>query len=84
VISAGFHIRVLPIVLFIVVFAAAAVHAQAPPEADVEAAEQRLASALIAKDTEAFERLLAADFVLRGAPERPVTALGYPARRTAS
>lgn len=39
------------------------------PEAELRAAEEQLAAALIAKDTDAFERLLATEFVLRGAPD---------------
>jgi len=69
VFSTGFHLRVLPVLPLIVLATARAVHAQAPPEAELKDAEQLLASALVAKDAEAFERLLAADFVLRGAPD---------------
>lgn len=39
------------------------------PEAELRAAEDQLAAALIGKDAAAFERQLAADFVLRGAPD---------------
>jgi putative salt-induced outer membrane protein len=39
------------------------------PELELRVAEQRLATALTRKDAAAFERLLAPDFVLRGAPD---------------
>ena len=43
-------------------------------EAELRAAEERLAGALLASDVDAFERLLAADFVLRGTPDLPRAA----------
>jgi putative salt-induced outer membrane protein len=39
------------------------------PDADLRAAEDQLAAALTAKDRDVFERLLAPEFVLRGAPD---------------
>jgi putative salt-induced outer membrane protein YdiY len=40
-----------------------------PPDAALRAAEEQLAAALTTKDRDAFERLLAPEFVLRGAPD---------------
>jgi N-acetylmuramoyl-L-alanine amidase/putative salt-induced outer membrane protein YdiY len=40
-----------------------------PPAPDLRAAEEQLALALTQKDAAAFDRLLASDFVLRGAPD---------------
>lgn len=40
-----------------------------PPETELRAAEEQLAAALIGKDAAVFERLLAPDFALRGAPD---------------
>lgn len=42
-------------------------HAQTP-DAELRAAEQTLAAALVAKDEQTFARLLATDFTLRGTP----------------
>ncbi|CAN5363335.1 MAG: DUF481 domain-containing protein [Acidobacteria bacterium] len=39
------------------------------PEVDLRTAEERLAAALTKKDRDVFERLLAPEFVLRGAPD---------------
>jgi putative salt-induced outer membrane protein len=39
------------------------------PEAELRAAEEQLAAALTKKDRDAFERMLAPEFVLRGAPD---------------
>jgi len=43
--------------------------AQESRDAQLRAAEERLAAALVAKDADAFQRLLAPDFVLRGTPD---------------
>jgi putative salt-induced outer membrane protein YdiY/ketosteroid isomerase-like protein len=54
--------------LAVIVVRSPALQAQAL-EKELRAAEERLAAALIAKDVDAFETLLAADFVLRGSPD---------------
>lgn len=47
----------------------AAARGQDPAAAGLEQAERALAAALLADDTATFERLLATDFVMRGAPD---------------
>lgn len=55
--------------LSVLVAAVAPVAAQDSREVQLRAAEERLAAALVAKDEDAFQRLLAPDFVLRGSPD---------------
>jgi len=63
------RVYTIAVVVLIVLQAATSVAAAQTPAAALGTAEEQLATALIADDTATFERLLAPEFVLRGAPD---------------
>jgi hypothetical protein len=62
-------LRSLVCTVFILLGVTRAAEARQDASLEIRAAEEQLAAALIAKDAAAFERLLAPEFVLRGAPD---------------